>query len=91
MAQQTARHHLKSYLSEFMCRQESKADGKDFYDWLLEKITSLYPPKIGCTIERQRILGQRALGQLRHGPAASWANALGANRAVVHFPRIPIF
>jgi len=38
----TARHHLKSYLAEFMCRQEAK----DFYDWLLEKISVLYPPEV---------------------------------------------
>jgi len=38
-------------LAEFMCRQEAKTAGKAFYDWLLEKIAVLYPPKVLLRID----------------------------------------
>ena len=40
----TARHLLKSYLSEFMVRQEVNAEGGDLFEWMLQKISILYPP-----------------------------------------------
>ena len=42
----TARHHLESYLAEFMCRQEVKAAGSDLFDWVLMEIALLWPPKV---------------------------------------------
>ena len=39
----TARHHLESYLAEFMCRQEAKQE--NFFDWILKTISNIWPPK----------------------------------------------
>jgi len=36
---------LKSYLGEFMVRQEVSASGEDLFEWMLQKIALLYPPK----------------------------------------------
>jgi len=41
----TARHLLKSYLAEFMCRQE--AGGENFFDWIVDKIGLMWVPKTG--------------------------------------------
>lgn len=39
----TARHHLESYLAEFMCRQE--IGEVNFFDWTLSTIVELFPPE----------------------------------------------
>jgi len=41
----TARHLLKSYLAEFMVRQEVKSLDMDYFDWILEKIALYWPPQ----------------------------------------------
>lgn len=37
----TARHHLDSYLAEFMCRQ--LAGNENFFDWILLRMSEQYP------------------------------------------------
>jgi len=41
----TKRDFMETYLAEFMCRQEVKAEDMDMFDWILEKIALLWPPE----------------------------------------------
>ena len=44
----TKRDFLKTYLAEFMVRQEMKADGVDAFDSILAKVAGLWTPKENC-------------------------------------------
>jgi len=39
----TARHHLESYLAEFICRKEVESAGEDLFEWILVQIANYWP------------------------------------------------